>query len=63
MQGVVTKEESDSALFILGTYNVQCYECAVKNTFNCPELRTCPYEVRRCYTVSIRKYQITFLLQ
>ncbi|XP_043339692.1 glycosyl-phosphatidylinositol-anchored molecule-like protein isoform X2 [Cervus canadensis] len=36
------------------SYNVQCYECVVKNTFNCPELRTCPYEIRRCYTVSMR---------
>ncbi|XP_043339660.1 glycosyl-phosphatidylinositol-anchored molecule-like protein isoform X2 [Cervus elaphus] len=36
------------------TYNVQCYECLVKNTFNCPHLRTCPYHIRRCFTVSMR---------
>lgn len=56
------KEESDSVLFYLGTFNVQCHECIVKNTFHCPVKRTCPYHIRRCFTVSMRKYQITFLL-
>ncbi|XP_010637536.1 glycosyl-phosphatidylinositol-anchored molecule-like protein isoform X2 [Fukomys damarensis] len=36
------------------TFNVQCYYCEVKNTFNCNNKKTCEYEVRRCMTVSIR---------
>ena len=56
------KVESDSVLFYLGTFNVQCHECIVKNTFHCPVKRTCPYDIRRCFTVSMRKYQIIFLL-
>ncbi|KAM7236790.1 hypothetical protein CapIbe_012462, partial [Capra ibex] len=36
------------------TFNVQCHECVVKNTFHCPIRRTCPYEIRRCFTVSMR---------
>ncbi|XP_053516861.1 glycosyl-phosphatidylinositol-anchored molecule-like protein isoform X2 [Artibeus jamaicensis] len=36
------------------TYNLKCYDCAVINTFQCSTLRTCPYETRRCLTVSIR---------
>ncbi|XDC78246.1 hypothetical protein R6Z07F_009419 [Ovis aries] len=36
------------------TFNVQCHECVVKNTFHCPSLRTCPYEIRRCFSVSMR---------
>lgn len=38
-----------------GTYNLECYSCAVINSFNCEMLRECPYETRRCMTVSIRK--------
>ncbi|KFO26814.1 Glycosyl-phosphatidylinositol-anchored molecule-like protein [Fukomys damarensis] len=37
------------------TFNVQCYYCEVKNTFNCNNKKTCEYEVRRCMTVSIQK--------
>ncbi|XP_024857745.1 glycosyl-phosphatidylinositol-anchored molecule-like protein [Bos taurus] len=37
------------------TFNVQCHECIVKNTFHCPVKRTtCPYDIRRCFTVSMR---------
>ncbi|XP_036904536.1 glycosyl-phosphatidylinositol-anchored molecule-like protein [Sturnira hondurensis] len=36
------------------TYNMKCYDCVVINTFQCPTLRTCPYETRRCLTLSIR---------
>nr|XP_025121370.1 glycosyl-phosphatidylinositol-anchored molecule-like protein isoform X1 [Bubalus bubalis] len=36
------------------TFNVQCHECIVKNTFHCPVKRTCPYHIRRCFTVSMR---------
>ncbi|KAM5210919.1 glycosyl-phosphatidylinositol-anchored molecule-like protein [Hipposideros larvatus] len=36
------------------TYNLKCHECATINNFNCPEVRVCVYEIRRCLTVSIR---------
>nr|XP_012419658.1 PREDICTED: glycosyl-phosphatidylinositol-anchored molecule-like protein [Odobenus rosmarus divergens] len=36
------------------TYNLKCHECSIINTFNCPTMRTCDYEVRRCLIVSIR---------
>uniref|UniRef100_G7PD28 UPAR/Ly6 domain-containing protein n=1 Tax=Macaca fascicularis TaxID=9541 RepID=G7PD28_MACFA len=36
------------------TYSLRCHDCAVINDFNCPEIRTCPYHVRRCMTISIR---------
>ncbi|XP_069321693.1 glycosyl-phosphatidylinositol-anchored molecule-like protein [Eulemur rufifrons] len=36
------------------TYNLECKECAVLNNFNCPRKKKCPYEIRRCMTLSIR---------
>ncbi|XP_058524865.1 glycosyl-phosphatidylinositol-anchored molecule-like protein [Ochotona princeps] len=36
------------------TFNVTCHSCAVINDFNCPTKVTCPYEIRRCLTLSIR---------
>ncbi|XP_012503403.1 PREDICTED: glycosyl-phosphatidylinositol-anchored molecule-like protein [Propithecus coquereli] len=36
------------------TYNLKCHECSVINNFNCEPVRTCPYEVRRCFILSIR---------
>ncbi|XP_059528472.1 glycosyl-phosphatidylinositol-anchored molecule-like protein [Myotis daubentonii] len=36
------------------TYSLRCYECATINTFECSNLMTCDYEIRRCLTVSIR---------
>ncbi|XP_007999896.3 glycosyl-phosphatidylinositol-anchored molecule-like protein [Chlorocebus sabaeus] len=36
------------------TYSLRCHDCAVINDFNCPDIRTCPYHVRRCMTISIR---------
>ncbi|KAK1331846.1 hypothetical protein QTO34_007522 [Cnephaeus nilssonii] len=36
------------------TYNLKCHECSMINTFQCPEIKTCEYEIRRCLTVSIR---------
>ncbi|XP_027808623.2 glycosyl-phosphatidylinositol-anchored molecule-like protein isoform X1 [Marmota flaviventris] len=34
------------------TFNVQCHECVAENTFDCPRLRTCLYDHRRCMTVA-----------
>lgn len=39
-----------------GTYSLRCHDCWAINTFRCANVRICPYEVRRCLTVSIRKY-------
>uniref|UniRef100_A0A673UIV0 Glycosylphosphatidylinositol anchored molecule like n=1 Tax=Suricata suricatta TaxID=37032 RepID=A0A673UIV0_SURSU len=36
------------------TYNLKCHDCWTINTFTCPQVRKCEYEVRRCMTVSIR---------
>ncbi|KAL2767321.1 glycosyl-phosphatidylinositol-anchored molecule-like protein precursor [Daubentonia madagascariensis] len=36
------------------TYSLKCHNCAVINDFNCEAIRTCPYEIRRCLTISIR---------
>ncbi|XP_071458495.1 glycosyl-phosphatidylinositol-anchored molecule-like protein isoform X2 [Marmota flaviventris] len=36
------------------TFNVQCHECVAENTFDCPRLRTCLYDHRRCMTVAAR---------
>ncbi|XP_062935361.1 glycosyl-phosphatidylinositol-anchored molecule-like protein [Cynocephalus volans] len=36
------------------TYSLKCHDCAAINDFNCPNVRECPYEIRRCLTVSIR---------
>ncbi|XP_024428280.2 glycosyl-phosphatidylinositol-anchored molecule-like protein [Desmodus rotundus] len=36
------------------TYSLKCYDCVVTNTFECSQIRTCPYETRRCLTLSIR---------
>ncbi|XP_004680004.2 PREDICTED: glycosyl-phosphatidylinositol-anchored molecule-like protein, partial [Condylura cristata] len=36
------------------TYSVRCYSCSTINDFNCPDLIDCPYDSRRCLTVSIR---------
>ncbi|XP_047641394.1 glycosyl-phosphatidylinositol-anchored molecule-like protein [Phacochoerus africanus] len=36
------------------TYNLRCHECFATNTFSCIDIRTCPYHIRRCLTVSIR---------
>lgn len=44
-----------------GTYSVKCYDCETINDFNCPKIRVCDYEVRRCLTVSIRKYLLVSL--
>lgn len=35
---------------------MKCYDCESINNFNCANLRTCPYDIRRCMTVSLRKY-------
>lgn len=47
--------------FLSGTYNLKCYDCATINDYDCTNVRECPYEVRRCLTVSIRKYLLVFL--
>lgn len=39
-----------------GTYSLKCHECTEINTFNCPTVKVCQYEVRRCMILSIRKY-------
>ncbi|KAF6099398.1 glycosylphosphatidylinositol anchored molecule like [Phyllostomus discolor] len=44
----------DSELSVRWTYNVQCFSCAVINTFQCSNTRVCPYETRRCMTLAIR---------
>nr|XP_008508800.1 PREDICTED: glycosyl-phosphatidylinositol-anchored molecule-like protein [Equus przewalskii] len=36
------------------TYSLRCHDCWAINTFVCANVRTCPYHVRRCLTVSIR---------
>ncbi|XP_016815462.1 glycosyl-phosphatidylinositol-anchored molecule-like protein isoform X1 [Pan troglodytes] len=36
------------------TYSLRCHDCAVINDFNCPNIRVCPYHIRRCMTISIR---------
>ncbi|XP_032323648.1 translation initiation factor IF-2 isoform X2 [Camelus ferus] len=38
------------------TYNLKCYDCWVTNTFYCSNIRVCPYEIRRCLTISSRPY-------
>ncbi|XP_004680003.1 PREDICTED: glycosyl-phosphatidylinositol-anchored molecule-like protein [Condylura cristata] len=37
-----------------GTYNLKCFACTMINTFTCRNLVECVYEIRRCFTVSIR---------
>ncbi|XP_008681862.1 glycosyl-phosphatidylinositol-anchored molecule-like protein [Ursus maritimus] len=37
-----------------GTYSLKCHECTEINTFNCPTVKVCQYEVRRCMILSIR---------
>uniref|UniRef100_A0A8C0RKF1 Glycosylphosphatidylinositol anchored molecule like n=1 Tax=Canis lupus familiaris TaxID=9615 RepID=A0A8C0RKF1_CANLF len=36
------------------TYSLKCHDCWDINNFNCPQIRTCPYHIRRCLTISIR---------
>ncbi|XP_006913095.1 glycosyl-phosphatidylinositol-anchored molecule-like protein [Pteropus alecto] len=36
------------------TYSLKCYDCQTINDFNCPNIRVCVYEIRRCLTVSMR---------
>ncbi|XP_062043911.1 glycosyl-phosphatidylinositol-anchored molecule-like protein [Lepus europaeus] len=36
------------------TYNMRCHDCEAINNFNCDKTRTCPYDIRRCMTVSLR---------
>ncbi|XP_028356565.1 glycosyl-phosphatidylinositol-anchored molecule-like protein [Physeter macrocephalus] len=36
------------------TYNLKCHDCWAINSFTCPNVRECPYEFRRCLTVSTR---------
>ncbi|PNI46055.1 GML isoform 1, partial [Pan troglodytes] len=36
------------------TYSLRCHDCAVINDFNCPNIRVCPYHIRRCMTISIQ---------
>ncbi|XP_037588363.1 glycosyl-phosphatidylinositol-anchored molecule-like protein [Cebus imitator] len=36
------------------TYSLKCHDCAAINDFNCPNIRVCPYDIRRCMTISIR---------
>ncbi|XP_045836012.1 glycosyl-phosphatidylinositol-anchored molecule-like protein [Meles meles] len=35
-------------------YNMKCHECMEFNTFNCPTIRLCQKDVRRCLTISVR---------
>ncbi|ELW63424.1 Glycosyl-phosphatidylinositol-anchored molecule-like protein [Tupaia chinensis] len=37
------------------TYSLVCHDCAAINDFNCGNQRVCPYEIRRCLTIAIRK--------
>ena len=48
--------EPDAAESLPGTYSLKCHDCWDINNFNCPQIRTCPYHIRRCLTISIRKY-------
>lgn len=49
--------------FLSGTYNLKCHDCLSINNYNCPNVRVCDYEIRRCLTVSIRKYLLVCLSQ
>lgn len=46
--------------FLSGTYSLKCYHCSIINSFECRRVTICDYEVRRCLTVSIRKYLLVF---
>uniref|UniRef100_A0A8C0S1A9 UPAR/Ly6 domain-containing protein n=1 Tax=Canis lupus familiaris TaxID=9615 RepID=A0A8C0S1A9_CANLF len=46
--------EPDAAESLPGTYSLKCHDCWDINNFNCPQIRTCPYHIRRCLTISIR---------
>ncbi|XP_048949028.1 voltage-dependent P/Q-type calcium channel subunit alpha-1A-like [Canis lupus dingo] len=43
------------------TYSLKCHDCWDINNFNCPQIRTCPYHIRRCLTISIRLCQLPYL--
>ncbi|XP_027951787.1 glycosyl-phosphatidylinositol-anchored molecule-like protein [Eumetopias jubatus] len=51
---LVSNQNISASVRLQWTYNLKCHECSIINTFNCPNLRTCAYEVRRCLIVSIR---------
>nr|XP_058132277.1 glycosyl-phosphatidylinositol-anchored molecule-like protein [Dasypus novemcinctus] len=36
------------------TFNVRCFSCVTTNTFRCPTIISCPYEIRRCLILSVR---------
>ncbi|XP_016048742.2 glycosyl-phosphatidylinositol-anchored molecule-like protein [Erinaceus europaeus] len=36
------------------TYSLKCHDCWAINNFNCPNVRECPYDIRRCLIISIR---------
>uniref|UniRef100_A0A671FIW7 Glycosylphosphatidylinositol anchored molecule like n=1 Tax=Rhinolophus ferrumequinum TaxID=59479 RepID=A0A671FIW7_RHIFE len=44
----------ETAIWARWTYNLKCHDCLSINNYNCPNVRVCNYEVRRCMTISIR---------
>ncbi|XP_012612808.2 glycosyl-phosphatidylinositol-anchored molecule-like protein [Microcebus murinus] len=36
------------------TYKLRCFDCEIINNFNCAHVRECPYDIRRCMTISVR---------
>lgn len=44
-----------------GTYNLKCYDCWTINNFFCTSMTLCPTDLRRCMTISVRKYLFVFL--
>ncbi|XP_037352709.1 glycosyl-phosphatidylinositol-anchored molecule-like protein [Talpa occidentalis] len=47
-------EPGNASLRDSWTYNLRCFACTTINNFNCRDLVECVYEIRRCFTVSIR---------